>query len=141
MSLKSLLDSGRLRRQRSSKREIADLFAVVDRDLEDAALEGLSTDRRFATAYNAALQLATIALRSKGYRAAGPGHHKTTFEALPLIMGRELKERADYFDACRSKRNVTDYDKVGQITESEAIELIEETQEFRAELLAWLDRE
>ncbi len=36
--------------------EIADLFAVVDRDLEDAAITRLSADWRFSIAYNAALR-------------------------------------------------------------------------------------
>ena len=35
--------------------EIADLLAVVDRDLEDAALSRLSADWRLSIAYNAAL--------------------------------------------------------------------------------------
>ena len=34
-----------------------------DRDLADSAIKEISADRRFATAYNAVLQLATIALR------------------------------------------------------------------------------
>ena len=97
LSLKRLLTSGKLRRQKSSAEEIADLFAVVNRDLKDASIRGLSADRRFATAYNAVLQLATIALRAYGYRTAGLGHHSTTFKALPLVMGKDFVERADYF--------------------------------------------
>jgi hypothetical protein len=50
--------------------EIADLFAVVDRDLEDAAIPRLSADWRLGIAYNAALQLATLALAAEGYRPA-----------------------------------------------------------------------
>jgi len=34
---------------------------VIERDLADAAIAALSADRRFATAYNAALQTATMA--------------------------------------------------------------------------------
>jgi len=36
--------------------EIQDLFAVVDRDLADAAIARLSADWRLGIAYNAALQ-------------------------------------------------------------------------------------
>jgi hypothetical protein len=59
-NLRRYLDSGRLKRQPTSRSEIESLFKVVDRDLADAAVTGISADRRFATAYNAALQLATI---------------------------------------------------------------------------------
>jgi hypothetical protein len=45
--------------------------ALVARDLADAGIAGLSADRRFATAYNAALQAANIAIAfaCAGYRA------------------------------------------------------------------------
>jgi hypothetical protein len=36
--------------------------ALIARDLADASLAGLSADRRFATAYNAALQAANMAI-------------------------------------------------------------------------------
>jgi hypothetical protein len=64
-----LLADGRVRPHRTSAKEVADLLRVVDRDLTDAEIPQLSTDRRFATAYNAALQLATIALCAAGFRA------------------------------------------------------------------------
>lgn len=139
MSLKRLLSSGNLRRQASSVEEIADLIEIVERDLKDASLKGLSPDRRFATAYNAVLQLAIVVLRSEGYRPAGLGHHATAIKALPLIMGKEVGEKADYFDACRSKRNVTDYGRAGEVSESEAVELLVEAQDFKEEVLAWME--
>ena len=85
--LKKLLNDGRIRPHKTSVKEIADLLRVVDRDLADAAIPQLSTDRRFATAYNAALQLATIALYASGYRVSGSGHHWATFHVLPEIIG------------------------------------------------------
>lgn len=138
MSLKSLLSSGKLRHKTSSAEEISELLAVVERDINDASLTGLSPDRRFATAYNAVLQLATTVLRAEGYRTAGMGHHATTFAVLPSIMGQSLRGKADFFDACRSKRNVTDYGRVGAVSESEADELLVVATEFRDEVLAWL---
>lgn len=138
VSLKRLLSNGKLRRHKSSVEEIADLLTLVERDLKDAAIKELSADRRFATAYNAVLQLATMILRSEGYRTAGLGHHSTTFEAMPLLMGKDFQEKAEYFDACRSKRNVTDYGKVGGVSESEADELLREAMQFKEEVLAWM---
>ena len=74
--------------------ELDNLRAVVERDLHDAVLEGLSDDRRFATAYNAALQLGKLVLACAGYRSTGMNHHHTTIEALPLAMGPGIADTA-----------------------------------------------
>jgi hypothetical protein len=42
--------------------------ALIARDLADAGVAGLSEGRRFATAYNAALQAANMAIACAGYR-------------------------------------------------------------------------
>jgi hypothetical protein len=113
-------------------------LSLSDRDLRDARVEELSLDRRFATAYNAVLQLATIPLHAEGSRTAGTAHHQTTIASLPLIVGPDLQGTADYLDACRSKRNSADYDRIGVATERDVSELIEEAPELRKKVLAWL---
>lgn len=138
MSLESLLAAGQLREHRTSAQEIEDLLQVANRDLSDARVRQISTDRRFITSYNAVLALGTIALHAAGYRAVGPGHHRTTFMALPEIMGPRAQSRADYFDQCRSKRNISDYDRSGEISEAEVDEIMEETISFRDDLIKWL---
>jgi len=60
---------------------------VIGRDLADAAIAGLSADRCFATAYNAALQAAKMAIACAGYRVGGLGAHQTSFEAVELAIG------------------------------------------------------
>ena len=70
MNLASLLEEGYLRPHKTSKSEIRAMLQLVGRDLADAAVEGLSTDRRFLVAYEAALNLATIALYCAGYEHA-----------------------------------------------------------------------
>ena len=112
-NLQTWLNEGRLQQHKTSVKEIADLLKVVDRDLADAAIKEISADRRFATAYNAALQLATIVLHASGYRTGKAGHHWVTFKSLPEVMGPEAQERADYFNSCRSTRNVTDIPGIG----------------------------
>ena len=140
MPLKDLLADRSIRPHKTSAQEVADLLHVVERDLADAEIEELSPDRRFATAYNAALQLATIALHAAGYRVAGAGHHWATLHVLPEIMGGGMQARADYLDNCRSKRNVTDYDRAGEISEREVEEILAEARAFREEQLAWLKK-
>jgi len=127
-----------MRAHKPSAGEIGDLLRVVDRDLADAAIPELSTDRRFATAYNATLQLATIALHAAGYRAAGGGHHWATFHVLGEIMGPRAQARADYLENCRGMRNLTEYDRAGEISDRDANEILSEARAFREEVLAWL---
>src|SRR5690349_6396220 len=100
MSWQTLLQTQRIRPHRTSKRELDDLRGVVKRDLEDASVPMLSADRRFATAYNAALQLAKMVVACSEYRVVGPGHHQTTFEALEIAMGHSVSGLALYFDTC-----------------------------------------
>jgi hypothetical protein len=68
MSWKTLLTARKIHTHQSSKQELDELRAVVKRDLADAALPALSEDRRFATADNAALQIARMATAFAGYR-------------------------------------------------------------------------
>ncbi len=138
MNLKDLLNQGRIRQHKTSKKEIENLFSIVRRDIKDAKVENLSSDRRFACAYNAVLQLATILLYCSGYKPEGKGHHFTVFQAMKIITGRNYYKLADYFDSCRSKRNITDYDYAGKISDSEVGELIEEAGNFLKVVLNWV---
>ena len=84
--------------------------ALVARDLADAQVRRLSADRRFATAYNAALQTANMAIACAGYRVtAKAGHHKITVEAITLAVGAAMSAYADYFETCR-RLVVSDHD-------------------------------
>jgi hypothetical protein len=140
VDLERWLAEGSLKAHQPSRNEIADLLAVADRDLEDARISGLSLDRRFATAYAAELQLATVVLRASGYRASANmgGHHWRTIGALPMLMGEGQEPRKVYLDSCRRARNEADYDRIGVVSESELVELLEDTVEFRQDVLAWL---
>lgn len=114
--------------------------AVVARDLADAKIEGLSTDRRFATAYNAALQTASIAIACAGYRVtAKTGHHRITVDAIKLALGAGAARYADYFEGCRRKRNVIDYTRSHVATETEANEIVKNATEFYELVEAWID--
>jgi hypothetical protein len=56
--------------------------ALIARDLADAGIVGLSADRRFATAYNAALQAAT-ACRPRRIPSEWPRHSGTIYQVWP----------------------------------------------------------
>jgi uncharacterized protein (UPF0332 family) len=138
MTWQSLLQSQRIRPHRTSQQELDDLRDVVERDLQDAAIKALSADRRFATAYNAVLQLAKIVIACSGYRVVGSGHHLTTFEALEIAMGQPVSALVAYFDTCRRKRNQVDYDCANAATETEAEDLLREAEEFRDLVEQWV---
>ena len=101
-------------------------------------MPALSADRRFATAYNAVLQLAKMAIACAGYRVVGPGHHVTTFEAIEIAMGSSVSALAAYFDTCRRKRNQVDYNRANAATETEAAELLSKAEEFRELVEKWI---
>ena len=73
VSLEDWLNEGRLKAHTTGQKEIEQLFAVFKRDMADAQAEALSTDRKFTTAYNAALMVARAALAASGYRTSGEG--------------------------------------------------------------------
>jgi hypothetical protein len=120
-----------------SVQEITDLFAVVDRDLTDAATPRLSDDWRLGIAYNAALQLATIALAAEGYRAARERHHERTILSLRETIGAE-RATVDLLDVVRRKRNQANYEVAGSTSAREADELREVVEELRSDVVEWL---
>lgn len=133
-----MLASRKIRAHSTSKQELDDLRAVIERDLADAAIPGLSADRRFATAYNAALQTATMAIACTGYRTSGAAHHQTTFEAAELALGPAAAVLTVYFDTCRRKRNKVDYDRAHVATETEAAEILQRAKDFGQLTEAWI---
>lgn len=137
MSLQQWSKNGWLRPYATSRQQISGLLAIADRDLDDSA-RGLSNDWKFGIAYNAVLKLCTVLLYCEGFRPEKSLAHYRTLQALPLILGSERQDDADYLDQCRSKRNITEYDSVGQISSEEATELQAFAQELRSEVLAWL---
>jgi len=139
MSLKQWEVNGWLRKHETSPDEINNLLMIVDRDLKDAS-EGISADWRFGIAYNAALKLCTVLLYAEGYKAERTLQHYRTIQALPLILGQEKANDANYLDACRSKRNIVEYDYVGGATDDDADELMEYGKELRDDVMAWLKK-
>jgi hypothetical protein len=137
MSLQSWASNGWLRIHQTSPQEITELLAMVDRDLADAQGD-ISNDWRFGIAYNAALKLCTILLYASGYRPEKTLQHYRTITALPLILGEQHKPDVDYLDACRMKRNMVEYDRVGGATSDDAGELIDFAKNLRTEVLEWI---
>lgn len=132
MSLNPWLDKGDIQKVVVTETSLRGLARIIERDLEDCQIKSLSLDRRFATAYGAALNIANYTIRKKGFRVSGKvGHHKITFDVASEILGTRVSDLIDYFDVCRRKRNKVDYDFADVVSLTEVDELIEVVKQFK----------
>ena len=85
-NLQKYLNSGDLKPHRFSAKEIESFKRLIERDLKDCAIEELSVDRRFATAYQAALNLSRMIITASDFRVSTKiGHHALTLEIASLF--------------------------------------------------------
>ncbi len=141
MTLSDWASNDWLKPHKTSKQEIDGLFSIVEREILDSLVEGISPDGRFTHAYRASLTLATILLYVSGYKPArGQSHHLRTIAAIPKIQGEEAREDSEYVETCRVKRNAAEYDSANEASLFEASELTEFAQEFKLKVQAWLAR-
>lgn len=138
MSLQQWENKGWLRPEPTSIDEIRNLLVIVERDITDSQ-KTVSADWQFGIAYNAALKLCTILLRSEGYRAYHGNHHYRTIMSIPEVMGAEWKENAEYLNACRMKRNTMEWDYAGAVSPVDVAELLEFIKGFRKTVKNWLN--
>ena len=117
--------------------EIADLFAVVDRDLEVAGLPSLSADWQLGIGYNAVLQLATLALAAEGFRMGRDRAHERAILSLRHTAGIEART-VDLLDAVRRKRNQINYEHAGATSAADAAAFHKVVMALRREVVRWL---
>jgi hypothetical protein len=138
MSLEKWVEYGWLRREPTSTGEIKDLLGIVDRSLADSKVEAVSTDLRFIAAFNAALSVATTALRASGLRTVTQaGHHVKTIESLELTIKANPKV-IQRFKTFNNKRNKSVYDVAGAVSDQELEAMVKLAEELKNNTLAWL---
>jgi hypothetical protein len=137
MTLQTWLKNRWLTKHQRSPEEVADLLAIVDRDLEDASVDRLSPDWRLSIAYNAALQLATLALAAEGYRPERLRAHERAIQSLRLTIAADSRF-VDTLDGVRRKRNHTNYERAGTTSPSEANEVYRLAIRLREDVVKWL---
>jgi len=137
MTLQNWLNNGWLTEHRASSQEIATLFAVADRDLSDCRTSSLSSDWRLNIAYNAALQTATAALAAAGYRAVRGAHHYRVIHSLTHTIKADVG-LVSLLDQFRKKRNISEYDHVGMISDQEAKEMVDLAIQLRKDVEKWI---
>jgi allantoicase len=97
--------------------------------------------KRLATAYNAALQAANMAIACAGYRIVSKvGHHRVSLESTKLVLGKAAHKYADYFETCRRKRNTIDYTFSNVATDTEAKEIVVQAKQFYVEVEDWITK-
>jgi hypothetical protein len=138
MSWNELLIGDRAELHTTSKQELVDLRAAIDRNLRDAAIGGLSAHNRFGLAYEAGLLVAKMVIACAGYRVKGQGAHVTTFTGLEFAMGPTIGRIARYLNRCRRKRNEISDDMAGVASDTEATEILREVEGFREAAEAWI---
>lgn len=53
-------------------------------------------------------------------------------------MGEGFTDLAEYLELCRTKRNVSTYDRRGEITDAETEELLSEAERFLTQVREWI---
>ena len=124
MTLDLWLTNGWLRRHETSAAEIAELLAVAERNLADAAIELLSPDARVGLAYAASLALANAALAATGYRPERERHHERLIDSLAHTIGADSR-RVGRLHRQRKARNTMTYERVGTVSEAESREALD----------------
>lgn len=137
MTWAKLLASNNVNPLPTTKAELDSLRSIVARSLSDVAATGLSTDARFIMAYDAARTLSLMIVRACGYRPRSVGGHYNTFLALEAA-DPAFAALSAYFDGCRTKRNVSEYDGAGNVTETEADSLLKAVRQFAIDAEAWI---
>lgn len=137
MSLEDWLNKNLIDKHRTSAREIASLLHICDRDLEKVTIAELGPDWRLSIAHNAAVQTAKAALAAAGYRARKQGQHYLLIQSLTFTLNTDpiIIKRLDKF---RQKRNISDYERAGLVTEQEAEEMMALAKQLRDDVEQWL---
>jgi len=110
---------------------------MADRDLAQCRTPNLSPDWQLNIAYNAALQAATAALAAAGYRAMREAHHYRVIQSLAHTIKADPVLIAQ-LDKFRKKRNISDYERAGGVSEQEVNEMFALAKNLRNEIEKWL---
>ena len=113
---------------------------MADWDLSASKTLGLHSDWRFNIAYNAALQLAAAALAAAGYQPERSNHHYRVIDSLGLTLGVDAVT-IKALDTFRKKRNISDYERAGAVSDLEADEMHRLAARLRVEVEVWIRRE
>jgi hypothetical protein len=139
MSLEQWRQNAWLQHSDATLPEIQQLFAVVDREIGDAAVEAVSNEGRFEHAYSAALQLCAIPLRASGYRVPkGESLHKRTIDSLRYTLGESHAETSVCLERYSRTRGRAVYEQIDVVTRQDVEDLLSIARQLRVKVIEWL---
>jgi hypothetical protein len=140
MSLQDWLQIGHLIDHEATVAEVRNLLGVVDRELADASVGGLSEDGRFTHAYDAALLLCKLALHASGFEVQkrAPGHHALWINSLEFTLGEDHKSTLIHLSKSSKLRHTTLYNQAGFVQKEDADDLLQAARKLRVDVLNWL---
>lgn len=139
MSLQNWLQMGFLVEHEATVSEVRSLLGIVDRELADANVAGLSEEGRFMHAYDAALLLCKLALHSSGFKLQkGKGHHAYWINSLEFTLGKEQKDTLIHLSKSSHLRHTSLYEQTGVVQKQDADDLLEAARKLRTDVLLWL---
>jgi hypothetical protein len=137
MSLQRWLEMGILIKHDATVAEVRSLLGVVERELADAGVAGLSDEGRFIHAYDAGLLLCKLALHVSGFelqkRAAG--HHSHWINSLEFTIGKAQKETLIHLSKSSNLRHISLYNQAGVVQKQDADDLLETARRLRTDVL------
>jgi len=142
MSLSNWLGNGYIAEHRTSRQEIRELLALVDRDLHESETGTHSPEWKLAIAYNALLQAAKAALAATGYRVpkSNRSHHYHTIRSLQFTVEADRATILN-LEAVQKKRNISEYERAGTVSDREAQDALELAKFVSERVQNWLRTE
>lgn len=135
MSYESLIKRRIIEPCKVSDEEIAGHLNAAWRDRQTAEyIATMDLDWAFNIAYNSILQAALAYMYWQGYRSRGEGKHYNTFEFLKEALPSEFQKDIDRCQKLRKKRNRSVYGGRGQISETEAKNIVAFSKKFLDEI-------
>ena len=134
MSFKKLETKGWIEKIPVDKKEVENLFKVVERDIKvSQKLISIDLDWAFNLAYNSLLQASFALMKALGYRARG-ATHKVAIAFLREVLPQKDSRKIILLDRARQKRRQATYVLPGAVSETEAESLIRLAKKFSGEL-------
>ena len=134
-ALDNLVRIGQLKAEPRNLPEARRMLTMAQTRLGDAALDKVSLEGRFTSAYNAAHAAALVALRWHGYRSE---NRYTVFQCLAHTQGWPAS-RWRVLDVAHQKRNLAEYEGYLEVQESTVQELCAVATSLMVEVQALVD--
>ncbi len=140
MSLANWSQIGHLINHQATVAEVRGLLGVVDRELADAGVVGLSADGQFTHAYDAALLLCKLALHVSGFELSkrAPGHHALWINSLEFTLGSAHKNTVIHLAQSSALRHTSLYTRAGVVQKQDADDLLQVARQLRSDVLNWM---